>query len=267
MPDYQPIWVYAIPNDGLLRWYRKDSPASPWQGPKQVSFNWQNMVDVFPAGGNRFFGVGHGGDLLWYRHNGFNNGSEDWDISTPMGVGWNQFSKRFSGNDGIVYAIQPDGALLWYRYKNYRNGWPTDTWEGPNVVGSGWSQFNQVFSMGEGVIYAVKSDGTLLWYRHKGYQEGSNFWTGPKIVGSGWEQFNTILPVGGGVILAVKSDGSIGTMLRYKHVNYLQGVSLTGKKLTAQMTALWEDPIEIGSGFFGFRKIFALLPETTSDGP
>src|SRR5262249_23693792 len=118
MPE-QPIWVYAIPNDGRLRWYRKDTPASNSQGPEEGSFNWHNMLDVFPAGGNRFFGVGLQGDLLWYQHNGFNEGIEDWDIRTLRPAGWQQFSKRFSGDNGIVYAIKPDGTLLWYRYNNF----------------------------------------------------------------------------------------------------------------------------------------------------
>lgn len=264
MPDYQPIWVYAIQYDGRLRWYRKDSITSNWYEPKVFSISWQHTLDVFPAGGNRFFSVEANGDLYWFEHHGFNDGRDD--ILGPFRVdtGWNQFSKRFSGNDGLIYAIQPDGTLLWYRYKNFRHGQLGDTLDSPKVVGSGWSQFRQVFSQGQGVIYAVEADGTLLWYLHKGFEDGSNSWTGPKIVGSAWEQFSTILPVGWGVILAIKSDGS---MLRYKHVNYLEGVSLTGRGVTAQMSALWEGPLEIGSGFFGFHQIFALLPESTSDGP
>jgi len=263
-PDYQPIWVYAIEVDGTLRWYRKDSPASAWLGPKKVGFNWHNFIDVFPGGGNRFYGVMPNGDLSWYQHNGFNDGSDDWNGGHRVGTDWQQFSKRFSGSDGIVYAIKPDGSLLWYRHVTYKGPWTDGTWVGPKVVGSGWSQFTQVFSMGEGVIYAVKSDGTLLWYRHKGYQDGTNSWTGPKTVGSAWQQFSTLLPVGAGVILAIKPDGS---MLRYKHVNYLEGLSLTGRGVRAQMTAQWEDPVVIGSGWTGFVRIFALLPQSTTDGP
>src|SRR5262249_3075 len=107
-PDYQPIWVYAVELDGPLRWYRNDSPASAWQGPKKVSFNWHNFIDVFPGGGNRFYGVMPDGGLWWYQHNGFNDGSDDWNGGHPVGSGWQQFSKRFSGSDGIVYAIKPD---------------------------------------------------------------------------------------------------------------------------------------------------------------
>ena len=38
--NYQPIWVYAIKNDGDMLWYRKDTGESAWQGPKKVGNGW-----------------------------------------------------------------------------------------------------------------------------------------------------------------------------------------------------------------------------------
>ncbi len=73
-PNYQPMWVYAIKNNGDLLWYRKDTGESPWQGPKKVGNGW-NFKDVIPAGGNSVYALTNDGRLLWYQHNGFNDGT------------------------------------------------------------------------------------------------------------------------------------------------------------------------------------------------
>jgi len=63
------MWVYAIKNDGDMMWYRKDTGASPWQGPKKVGNGWI-FKDVIPAGGNSFYALTEDGKLIWYRHDG-----------------------------------------------------------------------------------------------------------------------------------------------------------------------------------------------------
>ncbi len=262
-PNYQPIWVYVIQDDGTLSWYLQDSNTSAWQGPNAVGNGWQNFADVIPAGGNRFYALTKDGSLLWYQHNGANNGAFDWAGPNQVGTGWQNFRKIFSGGDGIVYAIQQDGTLLWYRNTDYTTG--GNSWEA-TVVGTGWAQFKDVFSMGQGIIYAVQSDGTLLWYKHTGYATGKATWTGPYTVGSGWEQFLRIVPAGGGVILAIQFDG---TLLWYRHDNYQQGVSLAVSKPTQFPTLrpIWEGGIQIGNGWSGFLNVIALLPQTVVQAP
>src|SRR5947209_3724799 len=76
--NYQPIWVYAIKNNGDLLWYRKDTGESAWQGPKTVGGGWNYYKDVIPAGGNSFYALADDGNLYWSQHNGFNNGMRDW---------------------------------------------------------------------------------------------------------------------------------------------------------------------------------------------
>jgi len=140
-------------------------------------------------------------------------------------------------------------------------------------VGSSWLQFKQVFSGGQGIIYAVKPDGQLLWYRHDGYATGDSKWSGPLKVGSGWQNFRAIIPVGDGIILGVTDDGR---MLWYKHKDYLTGTSNPGVMrpsgpgvkgqvaagATVSGTAHWEGPVQIGTGWQGFRKVTAILPAT-----
>jgi hypothetical protein len=272
--NYQPIWVYAIKNNGDLLWYRKDTGESPWHGPKTVGSGWNYFKDVIPAGGNSFYALTNDGNLFWSQHNGFNDGARDWKNAVNIGHGW-RFSKIFSGGEGIIYAIKDDGTLLWYRHGGYANGGGLETFSGPKIIGSGWGQFKDVFSMGQGAIYAVRSNGDLLLYQHNGFATGDAIWGSERIVSSGlqsvgqinsgardklvvraiksvgWQNFRQIIPAGGGVILAITADGKL---LWYKHLGLTRAVGF------AELKETWEGPIEIGSGWQGFRKVFALLP-------
>ncbi len=249
-PNYQSMWVYAIKNDGELLWYRKDTGASPWQGPRSVGSDWANFKDVIPAGGNSVYAMTDDGNLFWYQHNGFNDGARDWKERVNVGHGW-RFSKIFSGGEGIVYAIKEDGELLWYRHNGYADGGGPETWVGPKSVGAQWNGFKDVFSSGEGKVYAVKPDGTLLLYQQIGWQTGERSWENPRQVGTGWANFRQIVPAGGGVILAITNEGKL---LWYKHLG------LQAANRLARMKETWEGPVEIGSGWQGFKKVFAFIP-------
>ncbi len=252
-PNYQPMWVYAVKNDGDLMWYRKDSGSAPWQGPKKVGNGWADgYQDVIPAGGNSIYALTDAGILRWYRHDGFNNGSFTWKGGVDVGHGWT-FKKIFSGGDGIVYAIKDDGTLLWYRHHGYTDGGGVQTWSGPRVVGSDWATVKDVFSAGNGAIYVVRTDGTLSYYTHKGYATGEATWSTPRNVGTGWQNFQQIVSAGDGVILAINNEGKL---LWYKHLG------LTQANKIARFAETWEGPVEIGSGWHGFKKVFALLPAT-----
>lgn len=253
-PNYQPIWIYAIKNDGDLLWHRKDTGTAPFQGPSRVGNGWAGFADVIPAGGNSFYALGEDGSLNWYRHDGFNDGSFAWKGPVQVGRGW-RFSKIFSGSDGIVYAIRDNGELLWYRHHGYASGGGLDTWSMARVVGSGWAQFQDVFSSGSGTIYAIRPDGKLLRYQHQGYATGAPTWSAPRTVGSGWSTFRQVIPVGGGVLLAITPEGKL---LWYRFLGDERGTGPLGP--VAQDN--WEGPVEIGSGWQGFRKVIALLPAT-----
>ena len=254
-PGLEPIWVYAIKNNGDLLWYRKDSSASAWQGPKKVGNGWENFTAVIPAGGPNFYALTAAGILRWYRHDGFNDGSPTWKGPRDVGRGW-RFSKIFSGGDGIVYAIRSDGALIWYRHDGFAYGGGIETWQAPKVVGSGWGDFIDVFSMGKGIIYAVTKEGRLLWYRHDGFATGATAWTSARTVGSDWQRFRERIPVGGGVILSVAGDGRL---FWYKHLAF-EGKAPTGPVGSQN----WEGPTEIGVGWQHFQRVVGLLPTSAA---
>ncbi len=247
-PGYQPMWIYGIMPNGDLMWYRKDSRAAAWQGPKKVGVGWSGVKDVIAAGGNRFYALTQDGKLNWYQHDGFNDGSFTWQPVHEVGSGWT-YSKIFSGGAGIVYAIRQDGKLFWYRHLGFADG--GDSWSPAKEVGSGWGDFKDVFSTGNGAVYAVKQDGTLLFYQQKGFENGDKDWYPARTIGTGWNQFQQIIPVGDGVILALRPDGKL---LWYKDKGLYSPVSFGRLKQT------WEGPVELGSGWQTYGKVIALMP-------
>ena len=149
--------IYAVAQDGTLKWYRYTPVLvygdKPWQGPKDIGSGWGNFKNVFSTGNGVIYAITPEGKLLWHKHNFY-----------EYGVG-----SEGQGKDGLA------------------------AWEGPREVGRGWQNFKHVFSSGEGVIYAVTKEGKLLWYQHQGFLTGSNIWLGPREVGiSGWENFEHV---------------------------------------------------------------------------
>jgi hypothetical protein len=250
-PNYQPIWLYAIRSNGDLLWFRRDSNSSAWQGPKKVGTGWTMFKDVIAAGGNHLYGLTHDGKLVWYQHDGFNDGTFRWPQPIEVGQGWN-FTRIFSGGDGVVYAIRKDGKLFWARHTGFRTGAPS--WIAAKEVGSGWNTMIDVFSTGKGAVYAVKPDGTLLLYQQKDFDNGAKNWYPARTIASFWNTFQQIIPVGDGVILAIQPDGKL---FWYKHLGLVQPNRIS------RIREGWEGPIQIGAGWQDFAKVIALMPETT----
>ncbi len=235
---------------GDLWWYRHVGVADgsfKWEGPKKVGTGWGGFEHVFSGGDGIIYlitpsvpahlptGIGpgmggqpaSGGDLMWARHIGREDGSFKWDGPLKkVGTGWGQMQQIFSGGDGIIYAITPiveaslpigigpgmgghpasGGDLMWARHTGRDEG--SFKWEGPlKKVGTGWGRLNHVFSSGGGIIYAITpvvpaslptgigpgfrgnpaSGGDLMWARHTGWANGSFNWDGPlRRVGTGW---------------------------------------------------------------------------------
>lgn len=255
---YQPMWVYAIKDDGALVWYRKDGGAAAWQGPRTVGKGWSGFRNVIAAGGNSIYALRDDGHLVWYRHDGFNDGSVSWHGPVDVADGWT-FSRIFSGGDGIVYGIKSDGALVWMRNSNYGSG--SSAWETARVVGNGWDGFKDVFSEGNGVIYAINTDGTLMRYQHDGFGNGDFNWQPARAIGTAWQQFRQVVPVGDGALLAIRNDGRM-LLYRYRALRAPE----PGARALGRVGSEWQGPVEIGAGWQGFQRVFALLP-AAAQGP
>jgi hypothetical protein len=238
---------YAIGATGTLTEYRHVQPETGAQPARLATSSsaWNEYVDALPAGGNHFYARARNGDLLWYQHDGFNDGADTWRGPIKVGNGWQTFAHIFGGGDGVIYAIAADGALVWYRHLGYQTG-EANAWQGPQKVGSGWS-FKHVFSAGAGAIYAITQDGKLLLYRHLDYLTGGTRWSGPTQVGTGWHGFAQVFSTGEGVIYGLNTDGKL---LYYRHLTWN----------APQPTMKWVGAVPVGEGFSASEPIFPLLP-------
>jgi hypothetical protein len=248
--------LYGIADNGDLSWYFHQGAhngSAAWANGGngvRVGTGWNEGLKVFkgnPRGNDGVvYRVNSRGELLWYRHNGWNVGSANWAGAQQVGTGW-QGRHAFAAGDGVLYLVNNSGDLFWYRHRGYGNG-RAEWANGGNgaKVGNGWGDMRMVFATGQGVIYAVRRNGDLYWYRHTGHTNGTAQWanggTGVK-VGSGWNGVASAFSGGNGVIYALKPDGNL---YWYNHSGWVNGV------------ATWTNAngSRIGTGWGGFVRIF-----------
>src|SRR5436190_7696640 len=95
---------------------------------------------VSHGAGGIIYAITQNNDLLWYRHEGRNDGTFRWASSEGKKVasGWN-VKAAFSAGGGIIYALMQNNDLLWNRHDGRNDG--TSRWasnEG-RKVGNQWN--------------------------------------------------------------------------------------------------------------------------------
>lgn len=119
--------LYAVGQDNVLYWFRhknyldrpsvapvslpKGLPAklvdtltrqwnNSWEGPKRVGDGW-DFIHLTSAGEGHIYGVLPNGDLMYYKHLGWQTGQYAWDekISGKIATGWNAYVRVFARND------------------------------------------------------------------------------------------------------------------------------------------------------------------------
>lgn len=165
------------------------------------------------------------GNLLMYKHDGFQEGTNNWafDYGKPVGSGWKKFLHVTAPqtSENIFFGVETRGALRIYRHSGaatMRKKW---VFENGVKVGTGWHRFRTVFAADQGALYAVESNGDLKWYKYHAGSNLNNFGgQRGKKVGSGWHVFSDIFASTNGVIYAVKKNGDL---LWYKHLGRKDG--------------------------------------------
>ena len=148
-PGVMASFIYAIPANGILQWFRHDGArhgAFEWKGARPVGVGWAGLPSVIPGGGDVIYAITPEGELLWYEHVGFNTGAGlrdagSWKGRTTVNHDFGQYTRVFSGGNGIIYGITPDGRLIWHRHYGIATGQPVESagsWAGPKEVGVGW---------------------------------------------------------------------------------------------------------------------------------
>jgi hypothetical protein len=184
------------------------------------------------------------GDLLWYRHDGWQDGAGSWAGDKLVGHRWQEYKSVFATSDGVIYALTEAGNLYWYRHNGWQDG--MGSWAGDKLVGHGWQEYKSVFATSDGVIYALTEAGNLYWYRHDGWQDGTGSWAGNKLVGHGWQEYKSVFATSDGVIYALTEAGNL---YWYRHNGWQDG------------TGSWAGDKLVGHGWQEYKSVFA-----TSDG-
>jgi hypothetical protein len=196
--------IYGIRQDGKLIWSRhvglltgqgSDEPGA-WEEPREVSSDFGQYRKVFSAGDGVIYAIAEDGQLLWFRHVGFGDGTPGWEGPVPVASGWADYELVFSGGRGVIYAAGADGILKWNKHVGFETG--AAEWQGPKDVGRGWNGLRTAFSAGGGIIYSIAPDGILRWYRHNGYLDGAGLesagsWEARTDVGRGWNSFANVI--------------------------------------------------------------------------
>ncbi len=195
--------IYAIRKNGELLWYNHvgfhDGTYRWSQASGSIIGNdWvSGFRGVFAAGAGVIYVIKDNGDLLWYKHLGYQDGKNLWDAASgrKVGSGWNDFYAVFSGGKGVFYLVDKKGDLYWYKHAGISTG--SNKWYGglSNKIGKGWNTKLQMLSTGNGNIYCVNADGTLQYFYHQGFNNGSSVWRNPggNAVGNqGWGKLDLI---------------------------------------------------------------------------
>jgi hypothetical protein len=260
---YAPAILYLVDLAGDLQWYQLSEASRPggsdqWRGPIKVGNGWNGFTRVFNGGGAAIYAIRPNGDLMWYGHDGFFEGTRTWRDPVQVGNGWNGFQHVFPGGEYVVYGVRPDGRLLWYRHDGAPHGGDVTTWSGPREVAAGFGGYQTVMSGGDGLIHGIRPDGALIRHEHRGHADGTADWAPAEQIGTGWQNFRTVVACPDGVFLAFTTNG---TILWYRYGDRpVQFAIIGGRRVPISLPGKrWEGPVEIRRRVPGLLQAFAGL--------
>ncbi|MBL9041547.1 MAG: hypothetical protein JNM83_08090 [Myxococcales bacterium] len=197
---------------------------------------------IFAGRNGTIYAINQNGDLLWFRHLGFSDGTNAWESTTgiTVGNGWGGFKKVLASNNGVIYAIAPDGKLYWYKHLGHETG--VASWGGSGsgeLIGGDWGSALHVLAADDGVLYSVSPNGDLHWVRHTGFDSGAATWSERTQVGTGWAVFTAIEVSSDGVLYGRTPSGELRW---YKHLGYQTG------------TASWSGPVQASPANWNARR-------------
>ncbi|MDR0779861.1 MAG: hypothetical protein LBF16_04075 [Pseudomonadales bacterium] len=148
------IYAVSVRDDRTLGldWYRHDgvrNGAFTWAytDPKFISgIKLAGQQRIFSGSNGIIYLIGDDGQLRWYKHKGYQDGSsacEGPNVISDVSSDWSHFSNVFSIGRGIIYAITRNGDLWWFKHKGYLNG-DRGLESSKAPVGVGWNNVSVV---------------------------------------------------------------------------------------------------------------------------
>ena len=193
--------IYGITNDNFMQWfrlYRYHGNMQDKQSPESRGFigeGWGDIKYALSGSNGVIYAITNAGNLLWYRHAGFQTGTYSWAAGSAkqIGRGWQVAQFIFSGGgNGVIYAVI-NSQLRRYHHAGFLTGDGKE--DGSTLTFAtianniNWSQVHQVFSAGLGIIYVVLNDHRLFWFQDLGFSDFSNnnLQSSSTAIGTGWQ--------------------------------------------------------------------------------
>jgi hypothetical protein len=243
--------LYRVTSTGDVMWHKHwrafgpEAAELPIQGPKKVNTDWSKYVSVTAAIDSPVvYAMDAAGDLFWFRHEGFREGSDRWLGPKKVGNGWTMFDKIVAGEDGVIYGRLPDGRLRWQRHLGHTDG--SFSWTDAKFVAKDWQEYTDILAGESGVLYGIKPNGDLIWHRHDGHETGEDDWESVEghRVGTGWNGL-TVRSAGNGVIYVISPEGELRW---YRHHGWEDG------------EFVWATDLTIDRGWRDIKHFFVLRP-------
>lgn len=115
--------------------------------PRKVGNGWDMFRFIATVGEGVIYGVNPDGGLRWYRHQGWESGSGEWDaprdLETP--VDWSQCSQVIGSPGGCLLGIYPDGEMVRFMHTDWKTG--GSAYEGPEIVDGDWSHYRSIVAL------------------------------------------------------------------------------------------------------------------------
>ncbi|MEV8436452.1 N,N-dimethylformamidase beta subunit family domain-containing protein [Actinosynnema sp. NPDC051121] len=171
----------------------------------------QNQLRMVPAGEGAFYSVRADGELLFYRHLGWQTGAVDWangGAGVRINAGWHEFTTVLAAADGQLFGFSADGTVRWYRYLAASGTWAAG---GGTVIGTGFQAYGRLFGGWDGIVYGVTPTGALHWFRYLAGNgtTGSAAWANgarPVQIKSDVRLYKVLVADQGGVIYGARWD-------------------------------------------------------------
>ncbi len=100
--------IYAVKPDGTLLWYKhagyltgaRIGEPNPWLGPRQVRTGWNGFTSVFAGTEGDIYAVNSNGELIFYKHDGWEFGGANWEAPVKLSDGWDKYGIAFAEMGG-----------------------------------------------------------------------------------------------------------------------------------------------------------------------
>jgi hypothetical protein len=109
--------IYVVHHDGRLMWYRHVAykegygleRADSWEGPKEVGSGWNSFLHLAAGPNGSIYAVNAAGELLFYRHLGWQTGEAGvaaWELPVVIAQNWSNYRQIFTA------VTQPEDVVI-----------------------------------------------------------------------------------------------------------------------------------------------------------